>query len=78
MPRQNHRSGKSGTAPVEQTDEVTDRNVAAARQAGATRTNTDSTTGTEADADAVLDEIDEVLEGNAEEFVKGFVQKGGQ
>lgn len=25
-----------------------------------------------------LDEIDQVLEVNAEEFVKGFVQKGGQ
>ncbi|MBD4679575.1 ubiquitin-like protein Pup, partial [Xanthomonas citri pv. citri] len=25
-----------------------------------------------------LDEIDSVLESNAEEFVKGFVQKGGQ
>lgn len=30
------------------------------------------------DVDSVLDEIDEVLESNAEEFVKGFVQKGGQ
>jgi ubiquitin-like protein Pup len=30
------------------------------------------------DVDALLDEIDEVLESNAEEFVKGFVQKGGQ
>ncbi|QBF46067.1 ubiquitin-like protein Pup [Janibacter limosus] len=30
------------------------------------------------DLDSVLDEIDGVLESNAEEFVKGFVQKGGQ
>ncbi len=30
------------------------------------------------DVDAMLDEIDDVLENNAEEFVKGFVQKGGQ
>jgi ubiquitin-like protein Pup len=30
------------------------------------------------DVDAMLDEIDEVLETNAEEFVRGFVQKGGQ
>ena len=30
------------------------------------------------DVDAILDEIDEVLESNAEEFVRGFVQKGGQ
>ena len=28
--------------------------------------------------DSVLDEIDGVLESNAEEFVRGFVQKGGQ
>ncbi|MDY6055402.1 ubiquitin-like protein Pup [Micrococcus sp.] len=32
----------------------------------------------EADLDSLLDEIDSVLETNAEEFVKGFVQKGGQ
>ncbi|MFY9913048.1 MAG: ubiquitin-like protein Pup [Nocardioidaceae bacterium] len=30
------------------------------------------------DVDAILDDIDEVLESNAEEFVRGFVQKGGQ
>lgn len=28
--------------------------------------------------DELLDEIDEVLESNASEFVAGFVQKGGQ
>lgn len=28
--------------------------------------------------DAILDEIDEVLEVNAQEFVNAFVQKGGQ
>lgn len=30
------------------------------------------------DVDALLDEIDDVLEENAEEFVRSFVQKGGQ
>jgi ubiquitin-like protein Pup len=30
------------------------------------------------DVDAILDEIDEVLEENAEEFVRAFVQKGGE
>ena len=30
------------------------------------------------DVDAMLDEIDDVLEENAEEFVRGYVQKGGQ
>jgi ubiquitin-like protein Pup len=28
--------------------------------------------------DDLLDEIDEVLEENAEEFVKGYIQRGGQ
>jgi prokaryotic ubiquitin-like protein Pup len=28
--------------------------------------------------DEILDEIDEVLEENAEEFVKAYVQKGGE
>ncbi len=28
--------------------------------------------------DDLLDEIDEVLESNAEDFVKSYVQKGGQ
>lgn len=31
-----------------------------------------------ADIDDLLDEIDGVLETNAEEFVKSYVQKGGQ
>jgi ubiquitin-like protein Pup len=30
------------------------------------------------DVDAILEDIDEVLEENAEDFVRGFVQKGGQ
>jgi ubiquitin-like protein Pup len=44
----------------------------AAPEAGARKENLDS------DIDSVLDEIDGVLESNAEEFVRGFVQKGGQ
>ncbi len=31
-----------------------------------------------AELDDLLDEIDDVLEENAEEFVKSYVQKGGQ
>jgi ubiquitin-like protein Pup len=31
-----------------------------------------------AELDDLLDEIDEVLEENAEEFVRNYVQKGGQ
>ena len=30
------------------------------------------------DIDAILGEIDEVLETNAEDFVKSFIQKGGE
>jgi prokaryotic ubiquitin-like protein Pup len=30
------------------------------------------------EVDDLLDEIDDVLESNAEEFVKGYIQKGGQ
>ncbi len=30
------------------------------------------------DVDAILDDIDDVLETNAEDFVRSFVQKGGQ
>ncbi|HLS25979.1 MAG TPA: ubiquitin-like protein Pup [Beutenbergiaceae bacterium] len=32
----------------------------------------------DSEVDALLDEIDDVLETNAESFVRGFVQKGGQ
>ena len=31
-----------------------------------------------ADIDELLDEIDEVLEENAEDFVRAYVQKGGE
>ena len=30
------------------------------------------------DVDSLLDEIDDVLEENAEEFIRGYVQKGGE
>ena len=30
------------------------------------------------DVDAILDEIDDVLEANAETFVRSYVQKGGE
>ncbi len=36
------------------------------------------TEGLDSDVDAILDEIDDVLEVNAEEFVKAYIQKGGQ
>ncbi|KLR60118.1 ubiquitin-like protein Pup [Actinobacteria bacterium IMCC26207] len=38
----------------------------------------ESGTKIKAELDDLLDEIDEVLETNAEEFVKSYIQKGGQ
>jgi ubiquitin-like protein Pup len=42
--------------------------------------NVDATKGDQlkAELDDLLDEIDEVLEENAEEFVRNYVQKGGE
>lgn len=41
---------------------------------------TESETGTKikAELDELLDEIDDVLETNAEDFVKSYIQKGGE
>lgn len=52
-----------------ETDESADADVA---PPGAQKPELDS------DVDSLLDEIDDVLETNAEEFVRSFVQKGGQ
>ena len=38
----------------------------------------EKTEGIDEDVDAILDEIDDVLETNAEDFVKAFIQKGGE
>ena len=38
----------------------------------------DRTDALKADLDEVLDELDDVLEENAEQFVKDYVQKGGE
>lgn len=43
-----------------------------------THQGADKTEGLDEDVDAILDEIDDVLETNAEEFVKNYIQKGGQ
>lgn len=57
------------------------RKVAPAREAeDVTEVPVTSETGEKlkADIDDLLDEIDEVLETNAEDFVRSYVQKGGQ
>jgi len=41
-------------------------------------TTNESGEALKAELDDLLDEIDEVLETNAEDFVKSYVQKGGQ
>lgn len=53
-----------------------ERQGARAQESGVDLTT--SSTVRPADYDAILDEIDEVLETDAEEYVRAFVQKGGQ
>jgi ubiquitin-like protein Pup len=50
----------------------------ATEQADLAATGTESGERLKAELDDLLDEIDDVLETNAEEFVKSYVQKGGQ
>jgi len=62
--------------------------IARRRQSERSPSDTDGSDGTEAptatggkikaDLDDLLDEIDDVLETNAEEFVRSYVQKGGE
>jgi ubiquitin-like protein Pup len=59
------RAGKA----TEQTEEVVDETTTDVHERVEELTS---------DVDDLLDEIDEVLESNAEEFVKGYVQKGGE
>lgn len=47
-------------------------------QVETTEVDTQSKAKLDDDVDSILDEIDGVLEENAEEFVRSFVQKGGQ
>lgn len=54
---------------TDRSDEVVDESAPATTESGEKL---------KADLDDLLDEIDEVLETNAEDFVKSYVQKGGQ
>jgi prokaryotic ubiquitin-like protein Pup len=62
------RERKQKPAPKER-EQVVDEEVAAASERGEKLKE---------DIDDLLDEIDSVLEDNAEEFVRSYVQKGGQ
>lgn len=64
MSEQQHKSTRKHTA---EDDEVT-----------TTEVDTERASTLDDDVDSILDEIDDVLEENAEEFVRSFVQKGGQ
>ena len=58
-----------------------ERDQAEGRRQDTTEEETTKQAEIDTDLDALddlLDEIDEVLEVNAEEFVKNYVQKGGQ
>jgi prokaryotic ubiquitin-like protein Pup len=60
---------------------VRDRESDSSTETAATSTNSAAAKQGDkikAELDDLLDEIDEVLETNAEEFVKSYVQKGGQ
>jgi len=69
MPGQENVERKSDQSAPESQDDLT------ASTAGA---DLERKAALDADVDALLDEIDDVLEVNAEQFVKSFVQKGGQ
>jgi prokaryotic ubiquitin-like protein Pup len=62
------RERKQKPAPKER-EEVVDDDVAAGSERGEKLKE---------DIDDLLDEIDSVLEDNAEEFVRNYVQKGGE
>lgn len=61
---QEHKQGKKRDEEVDEADEQPQ--------------GTETKPGLDEDVDAILDEIDDVLEVNAEDFVKSFIQKGGQ
>jgi ubiquitin-like protein Pup len=69
MAEQQHKSTRKSTEPDDQAD------TAPVDPSGS---GTESKAKLDDDVDSILDEIDDVLEENAEEFVRSFVQKGGQ
>ena len=64
MAEQQHKSTKKSSETEDQVDET---EIDAARKEKL-----------DDDVDSILDDIDDVLEENAEEFVKQYVQKGGE
>ncbi len=62
----------------EQQQKSTRKSTDEQAQVDTTPVDTDAKAKLDDDVDSILDEIDDVLEENAEEFVRSFVQKGGQ
>ena len=69
MPEQEQRQ-RGGSDRTAGEAEVTD--------VAATSASTERSDRLKGELDDLLDEIDEVLESNAEEFVKSYIQKGGE
>ena len=63
---QEQKQPRKSTESEETTEDVVETDVAERKEA------------LDDDIDAILDEIDDVLETNAEDFVKSFIQKGGE
>ena len=63
---QEQKQPRKASEVEETTEEVTESDVAERKEA------------LDSDVDDLLDEIDDVLETNAEDFVKSFIQKGGE
>ena len=63
---QEQKQPRKASETEESTVETTETDVAERKEA------------LDGDIDAILDEIDDVLETNAEDFVKSFIQKGGE
>ncbi|MCL8025863.1 ubiquitin-like protein Pup [Nocardioides bruguierae] len=63
---QEHKQPRKGSEVEETEETVTETDAAERKEA------------LDNEVDDLLDEIDDVLETNAEEFVKSFIQKGGQ
>jgi ubiquitin-like protein Pup len=62
------REQKKKSAPARRDEEVVEETPATSEQGEKIK----------AELDDLLEEIDEVLESNAEDFVKSYVQKGGE
>jgi ubiquitin-like protein Pup len=63
---------------VQKTKTATTQDAAAETPTAPVKSETVDSDKLKQELDDLLDEIEEVLEENAEEFVKGYVQKGGE